>query len=64
MRDRIFQPFVTTRDVGSGTGLGLSAARGIIEAHGGRLTLEASTTGARFRILLPALKETDLTNTA
>jgi signal transduction histidine kinase/ABC-type multidrug transport system ATPase subunit len=37
----------------SGAGLGLSIARGIVDAHGGRLTLERLATGTRFRIRLP-----------
>jgi two-component system OmpR family sensor kinase len=35
-------------------GLGLAVARGIVEAHGGRLTCEPSSVGARFRLVLPA----------
>ncbi len=57
MRDKIFQPFFTTQDVGSGPGLGLSISRGIAEAHHGTLTLESNpgvqTTGAKFVLLLP-----------
>ncbi|MFH0945330.1 MAG: HAMP domain-containing sensor histidine kinase [Planctomycetota bacterium] len=52
LRETIFQPLVTTRD--SGTGLGLAICRGLVEAHGGRLTLESSPSGgARFVIALP-----------
>lgn len=53
IRDKIFQPFMTTRPVGSGMGLGLSAARGIVETAGGGLTLEESNVGTRFLISLP-----------
>jgi two-component system sensor histidine kinase HydH len=50
--ERIFDPFFTTRT--SGTGLGLSVARRIVELHGGRLTGEnAAGGGAIFRIELP-----------
>ena len=52
-KDKIFQPFMTTRPVGSGMGLGLSAARGIVETVGGGLTLEESNVGTRFLISLP-----------
>lgn len=43
--DRVFEPFFTTRDVGSGLGLGLSISYGIIQRHGGVLTV-ASEAGA------------------
>jgi signal transduction histidine kinase len=52
---RIFDPFYTTRPVGRGTGLGLSACYGIIQAHNGTITCEnASEGGAIFRISLPS----------
>lgn len=53
LRERIFQPFFTTKEVGRGTGLGLSVASGLIQAHGGRLTFESSGEGTRFVITLP-----------
>jgi C4-dicarboxylate-specific signal transduction histidine kinase len=52
IRERIFQPFFTTKDVGAGTGLGLSISKGIVEAHGGKLYLD-SPKGARFVVKLP-----------
>ena len=52
---RIFEPFFSTKEVGQGTGLGLSIALGIVEAHGGTLTLvESGAPGACFRLALPA----------
>jgi signal transduction histidine kinase len=48
----IFEPYFTTKP--SGSGLGLSIARRIAEAHGGTITVESSLDkGSRFRILLP-----------
>lgn len=54
IRDRLFEPFITHGKQG-GTGLGLAIARGIIEAHGGRIGLNlAAERGAHFVIELPA----------
>jgi signal transduction histidine kinase len=52
---RIFEPFFTTRGFGHGTGLGLSAALGIVEQHRGRLTAIANGAlgGAAFVMSLP-----------
>ena len=52
LREKVFQPFFTTKD--EGTGLGLSIASRIVGEHGGSLTLEDGTTsGATFIISLP-----------
>lgn len=39
IRDKIFEPFYTTKGIGEGTGLGLSISKGIIEDHDGKLKL-------------------------
>jgi PAS domain S-box-containing protein len=57
LRGRIFEPFFTTREVGEGTGLGLSISLGIVSSHGGTLALVDSSSGARFRLSLPAYSE-------
>jgi len=55
VRDRLFEPFVTTKEVGEGTGLGLAVCRGLVESAGGEIALDASYTGgARFYVLLPS----------
>jgi two-component system NtrC family sensor kinase len=52
--DRVFDPFYTTRPIGQGTGLGLSACYGIIQEHGGKISCSNRTEGgALFRIELP-----------
>jgi signal transduction histidine kinase len=54
VRDKIFQPFFTTKPTGKGTGLGLSLSYDIIKAHGGKLTLESSEgDGTLFSIQIP-----------
>ena len=58
LAERIFDPFFTTRPVGEGTGLGLSIAHGVIEAHGGSISVEdAPGGGASFTIRLPLDRE-------
>ena len=53
IRERLFEPFISYGKQG-GTGLGLAIARAIVEAHGGRISLNgASKNGAHFIILLP-----------
>ena len=54
LKDKIFQPFITTKPTGQGTGLGLSISYDIIKAHGGELTFETKEgTGSEFTIILP-----------
>lgn len=59
MREHIFDPFFTTRLARHVTGLGLSVCHGIVEQHGGQITVESElNSGTVFRIGLPlAMKE-------
>ena len=52
--DRLFVPFYTTKDVGRGTGLGLSLSQGIVEAHGGQLVLDKNVTNTTFVMKIPS----------
>ncbi|HVU36495.1 MAG TPA: ATP-binding protein [Opitutaceae bacterium] len=55
IRERVWDPFFTTKTPDKGTGLGLSTVRGIIEDHGGFIAFEtAEGQGTVFRIHLPA----------
>ena len=55
--NRIFDPFFTTKPVGEGTGLGLSISYGIIEKHGGAITVKSARgIGTTFRVSIPIEK--------
>jgi signal transduction histidine kinase len=54
IRDKIFQPFFTTRPTGQGTGLGLSLSYDIVKAHGGVIHFENKQEGGtEFVVSLP-----------
>ena len=54
--DRMFEPFFSTKEVGKGSGMGLSMVHGIVHEHGGHVVVDtAPGRGAVFRVLLPAV---------
>jgi two-component system NtrC family sensor kinase len=54
IRDRIFDPFFSTREFSQGTGLGLAVSYNIVSSHGGRIEFESQVgKGTTFRVILP-----------
>jgi two-component system sensor histidine kinase HupT/HoxJ len=53
VRDKLFEPFYTTKVIGKGTGLGLSISHEIISDHGGTLRVDDLNKNTCFKITLP-----------
>ena len=54
----IFEPYFTTKGVGEGTGMGLAMVQGVIEGHGGKITVDSQLgKGTTFTIYLPITKK-------
>jgi PAS domain S-box-containing protein len=53
IRDKIFQPFFTTKEPGEGTGLGLSVSKAIMDDHHGTIVLDDQSSHTRFIVSLP-----------
>lgn len=59
--NKIFEPFYTTKEIGKGSGLGLSTAYGIIESHKGEITVKSGlNVGTTFTILIPSATDNDI----
>ena len=59
---KIFIPFFTTKEVGQGTGLGLSLVHGIVTSHGGTIDVKSNVGhGSQFEIKLPIKTQTEST---
>ena len=60
VQHRIFEPFFTTRSAEGGRGLGLTMARQVVLAHGGRIEVKSALNqGSRFRVVLPRIAATE-----
>ncbi len=56
---KIYDPFFTTKAVGKGTGLGLSVSYGIVQEHGGSISVESKPgRGTAFKLELPLVRKT------
>ena len=52
-RERVFEPFFTTRREAGGTGMGLQIVRSMLTAHGGSILLLETESGAAFEVIVP-----------
>ncbi len=55
--EKIMEPFFTTKEIGKGSGLGLSVSKGLVEGHGGTLTLLPGTPHTTFQVLIPLARK-------
>jgi signal transduction histidine kinase/CheY-like chemotaxis protein len=57
-KDQIFDPYFTTKEVGKGTGMGLSLVHGIVKSHGGEISVDSETQkGTTVHIYFPVVEE-------
>ncbi len=53
LRDKLFQPFYTSKEVGKGIGMGLTVCKGLVEGHGGTLNVDLSGPNTKFVVSIP-----------
>ena len=59
-RDKIYQPFYTTKEIGKGTGLGLSVSKNIIENHGGKIAIDDDCPNTKFVVTIPLRQQSQM----
>ncbi|MFN3963740.1 MAG: ATP-binding protein, partial [Fimbriimonadaceae bacterium] len=64
IRERVFEPYFTTKGAEDGTGLGLAICRKLTEAHGGTIALHSSPEGTQIRVTFPYLSAPSLPQSA
>ncbi|MEZ4525141.1 MAG: response regulator [Desulfobacterales bacterium] len=63
IRERIFDPYFTTRGIGEGTGLGLAIVYGIVKNHGGNIAVSSEPgRGSRFSLCFPVISSAEAEN--
>jgi signal transduction histidine kinase len=61
IRQRIFDPYFTTKEIGKGTGIGLASVHGIVKNHDGAISVQSEPgKGSKMSLIFPATDEADI----